>query len=476
MFMRAGAVLSKTSIFKKEIAMFKDFAKKLICLALFCIIVVVSVMFINASLMVYADDIAIVVDGEFVQFSDAQPSIVDGRVLVPVRGVFEMMGYDISWNRYRATATLENDYGFITVRQGTGFITVDGERRVSDVPPQIIDGRFMVPLRLIAEATGAEVYWDGDMRTAFITTVPVVVESRYLEFSYSFWDIYHTSRETSVEVISNMDELSQIIARFSEREGFSTRMKEEPLPNLDKFVESLEEYNDEFFYDNVIVLVLFTARTQMRPSEITSISENGVITITRRIYEPMLPTYSEWGDNAWAGLIEVCNSIALDNLNINYYNILSEEAGLDFYAHPRRSILCWSSTMRHNHINRNDIVVITSSYELDLFLTDYYSEFRMRSWDGYGNVHYHLPLDDFDIFTELFFENYSLIIILYNGAANIRDLTVNHINEDGEIILVRLLNPPRAIPGMIIPWMFMIEIEKDDLPSELSFSTIHIWN
>ncbi|KUG03757.1 hypothetical protein ASZ90_018850 [hydrocarbon metagenome] len=39
-------------------------------------------------------------------------------------------------------------------------LLVNGQEIVSDVPPQIIEGRTMVPVRWIAEALGAEVQWD----------------------------------------------------------------------------------------------------------------------------------------------------------------------------------------------------------------------------------------------------------------------------------------------------------------------------
>ena len=39
-----------------------------------------------------------------------------------------------------------------------------------DVPPQIIDGRTMVPMRKIFEVLGAEVQWEGETRSIKATT------------------------------------------------------------------------------------------------------------------------------------------------------------------------------------------------------------------------------------------------------------------------------------------------------------------
>jgi len=38
-----------------------------------------------------------------------------------------------------------------------------------DVPPQIVNGRTLVPARAVAESFGAKVDWDGSTRTVTIT-------------------------------------------------------------------------------------------------------------------------------------------------------------------------------------------------------------------------------------------------------------------------------------------------------------------
>ena len=49
-------------------------------------------------------------------------------------------------------------------------IIVDGKEISSDVPPQIIDDRVMVPIRWVSEAIGAEVQWDQENRQVLINT------------------------------------------------------------------------------------------------------------------------------------------------------------------------------------------------------------------------------------------------------------------------------------------------------------------
>jgi len=61
-----------------------------------------------APLATQASDITVIVDGQPVFFEDVQPSIVDGRTMVPLRGVFETMGYVVNWDNDTSTAILNN--------------------------------------------------------------------------------------------------------------------------------------------------------------------------------------------------------------------------------------------------------------------------------------------------------------------------------------------------------------------------------
>lgn len=49
-------------------------------------------------------------------------------------------------------------------------LIVDGEELQPDVPPQVLDGRTMVPLRWVAEALGAKVEWDESTSTVSVRT------------------------------------------------------------------------------------------------------------------------------------------------------------------------------------------------------------------------------------------------------------------------------------------------------------------
>lgn len=96
--------------------------------------------------------------------------IIDGRTMVPVRGVFEYMGYDVSWNPNTKTATLTNTKknSKITLTNGESTFKVNDKVVTPDVPQQIVDGRFMLPLRAVGEAVDVKIGWLEDSKTATI--------------------------------------------------------------------------------------------------------------------------------------------------------------------------------------------------------------------------------------------------------------------------------------------------------------------
>ncbi|MGN1318219.1 MAG: copper amine oxidase N-terminal domain-containing protein [Lachnospirales bacterium] len=97
--------------------------------------------------------------------------IVDGRTLVPVRGVFEYMGYSVDWNGDTKTATLtsEDKNTVITLTNGENSFFVNDKEITPDVAQQIINGRFMLPLRAVGEAVDADINWDSETKTAEIS-------------------------------------------------------------------------------------------------------------------------------------------------------------------------------------------------------------------------------------------------------------------------------------------------------------------
>lgn len=117
---------------------------------------------------------------------DVEPSIVNDRTLVPLRGIFEAMGAEIDWNGDAKTVTAVKGDNTVelTVGKNTAF---KNKNSISlDVPATIINGRTLVPLRFVGEAMGSKVDWNGTTRTITITTYDIVLNfpaDRYPEMA-----------------------------------------------------------------------------------------------------------------------------------------------------------------------------------------------------------------------------------------------------------------------------------------------------
>jgi len=126
---------------------------------------------LSASAMASAQDIRASVDGNMVRFPDVQPIMMDGRVMVPVRGVFEQLNAEVKWDSAtnEVTALRGNDTIRLTLNSSTAIM--NNKPMYLDSPATMIQGRTMVPLRFLSEALGASVDWVAASRLVEIKTM-----------------------------------------------------------------------------------------------------------------------------------------------------------------------------------------------------------------------------------------------------------------------------------------------------------------
>ena len=92
----------------------------------------------------------------------------NGVILVPIRSMFEQMGATVTWDQPALTVTVGKPGAKVRVTVGRPEVTINGESRPLDVPPEIYQGAVVVPIRVISEGMGAYVQWVPDRRVVVV--------------------------------------------------------------------------------------------------------------------------------------------------------------------------------------------------------------------------------------------------------------------------------------------------------------------
>lgn len=105
---------------------------------------------------------------------DVAPWCPRDTTLIPVRGVFEALGAEVSWiPSYKKVSVLKGDT-MIELVQGSATAMVYTETKTASYtlrePVQVRNNRTMIPLRFISEALGYGVQWNPSRPTHIVIT------------------------------------------------------------------------------------------------------------------------------------------------------------------------------------------------------------------------------------------------------------------------------------------------------------------
>jgi hypothetical protein len=115
---------------------------------------------LNPTIVVYIDGV--------IQNYDQQPLLSNGSVLVPMRSIFESLGATVSWDAGSQMVTATKGDKIITLRLSDDNMTINGNSVGLNTPAISVNGHTLVPVRVISEALGASVKWNGDTKTVSI--------------------------------------------------------------------------------------------------------------------------------------------------------------------------------------------------------------------------------------------------------------------------------------------------------------------
>ncbi len=107
---------------------------------------------------------------QYIDFSSINqwPFIENGRTMVPLRAVFEVMNCKVRWDADNSSAVVEYEGKKIIIPANSNTAFINDKASMLDVPAKLVNDRVMVPLRFIGEAIDKKVIWDDADKTVLI--------------------------------------------------------------------------------------------------------------------------------------------------------------------------------------------------------------------------------------------------------------------------------------------------------------------
>jgi spore germination protein len=151
-----------------------------------------------------AEDFSVYIDGEKIE-SRESPYLIDGRALVPVRLIMEGIKADVNWLPEDKKAIIKNGPHEIILSVGQDYGLVNGVKYPMDVSISIIESRIYIPLRFLGESLGAKVDWDPAARSVLIET-----KGKRPDVILGYYTDYNSyiSMQNNLEIISGILPLS----------------------------------------------------------------------------------------------------------------------------------------------------------------------------------------------------------------------------------------------------------------------------
>ncbi|WP_052947986.1 N-acetylmuramoyl-L-alanine amidase [Aneurinibacillus tyrosinisolvens] len=111
--------------------------------------------------------------------SDVPPQVVNGRTLVPVYVLKQGMNMDVNWNAKEQRVTIKSGGKNVELTINSPIAKVNGVKKNLGVSPSVTKGRTFLPFRALGELLGAAVGWEGDTRSVILNRpVNVKVEGK----------------------------------------------------------------------------------------------------------------------------------------------------------------------------------------------------------------------------------------------------------------------------------------------------------
>ena len=131
------------------------------------VLIVCIIVIIGTTMSHGVGDINIVLNDELLE-CEVKPIIIEGRTLVPIRLILEKLGMTVEWDGENRIVNAKKDGVELVIPINGNVAYKNNEKILLDVPAIIIENRTLVPIRFVAESIDMTVAWDGTSRSVLM--------------------------------------------------------------------------------------------------------------------------------------------------------------------------------------------------------------------------------------------------------------------------------------------------------------------
>ncbi len=111
----------------------------------------------------------ITVSGEVLE-TDTAPVVENETVMVPVRVIFEKLGFTVNWDGETSTVFAVSEEKIIMLQIGNSRAFINSEATELEVEAKIENNRTLAPLSFVENALGVKTLWHASAETVEILT------------------------------------------------------------------------------------------------------------------------------------------------------------------------------------------------------------------------------------------------------------------------------------------------------------------
>ena len=159
---------------------------------------VISLLCLIPTVSAYSEKvISLEIDGTVIR-TEVPPTVIGGRTMVPVRDIFEACGANVTWDPATKKITGSKGGKNVVMQVGSNKLYMNSSVATMDCTPVIIEGRTLAQARYVALGFGGTTQWDALNKVVVITGVTTPTVETTTEMTTTTTVI--TTTETTTEM------------------------------------------------------------------------------------------------------------------------------------------------------------------------------------------------------------------------------------------------------------------------------------